>query len=199
MMPHSRTASRLAMREIIEALQRPGGVVLYPTETVWGIGGRARDSAAAIRVASLKGRPRLPLIVLVHQAPQGLPACAAALAEALWPGPVTLVVPGHLVPGLAPEVLGKEGTVGLRQSPHPVASALVAAVGPITSTSANLHGQPPVSEASEFAALVDGVAPGQPGGRSPSSVVDGVTGELLRAGAADLDVARILAGLHREG
>ncbi len=177
------------------ALAVPGGVVAYPTETVWGLGGQACDGEAALRLATLKGRDRLPLVVLVAGVPVGLPPVAAALASALWPGPVTLILPASLVPGLAPQVLAPDGTVGLRWSPHPVVSALVEAVGPLTSTSANAHGQPPVDDPALLPFAVDAVAPGTPGGGSPSTVVHGTTGQFLRAGEASNSVARILADL----
>lgn len=167
--------------------------MLYPTETVWGLGGRASDPASAARIGRIKGRADVPLIVLVAGPPAGLPPLAAALARALWPGPVTLVVPGDLVPGVAPEVLAADGTIALRQSPHPVASALVAAVGPLTSTSANRHGQPPLTDPGELADQVDAVAPGQADGERPSTIVCGRTGRVLRSGTADAEVARILA------
>ncbi len=166
--------------------------MLYPTGTLWGLGGRAADGASALRIAQLKGRARLPLIVLVNRAPAGLPPLAARLAEALWPGPVTLVVPAEALPGVAPEVLAPDGTVGLRWTPHPVAQALVAAVGPLTSTSANAHGHPPVKRPEDLTLPVDAVAPGACWGEAPSTILHGVTGAILRPGAADADVQRLL-------
>jgi L-threonylcarbamoyladenylate synthase len=173
--------------------------VVYPTETVWGLGGRAGDGASALRLARLKGRERLPLIVLVAGPVPGLPPLAASLAAALWPGPLTLVVPGALVPGVAPEVLAEDGTVGIRWSPHPVVAALIAAVGPLTSTSANRHGAPPVLRVTDLDLAVDAVVPGRPGGQDPSSVVHGRTGKTLRPGAADAAIARALADLESRG
>ena len=132
------------MKDAIEALHRPGAVVLYPTETLYGIGGRASDVAAAHRIGELKGRGLQPLIVLVGEVPEWLPPVAQSLAKKFWPGPLTLVVPGA---GRFPEeILGDDGGVALRLSPHPVVQKLVAAVGPITSTSANRTGEPPITE-----------------------------------------------------
>lgn len=180
------------------ALFAPGGVVLYPTETVYGLGGRACDSEAALRVSAIKGRAMLPLIVLVNELPEGLEPSARALAGALWPGPVTLIVPAIPLPGgVAPEVLGPEGTLALRWSPHPVARALVAQVGPITSTSANRHGEPPVLDPRSAAALalpVDARVSGGVATPGPSStLVDTRTGAILRAGAALAAVQSALA------
>jgi len=173
------------------ALLEPGGVILYPTETVYGLGGRASDSAAARRVAGIKGRTLLPLIVLVDGIPDGLSPPAAALARALWPGPVTLIVPAETVSlpgGVAPEILGEGGTLALRWSPHPVARSLVAAVGAITSTSANRHGQPPVLDPLSPAAQALPVDARVNGGVSaagpPSTLVDTRSGAVLREGAA---------------
>jgi L-threonylcarbamoyladenylate synthase len=174
-------------------------VVLYPTETVWGLGGRAADPESAHRIAALKGRTGRPLIVMVAGPPAGLTGIAQVVAEALWPGPVTLIVPGDLLPDVAKRVRGRRGSVAIRHSPHPAVAALVAAVGPITSTSANRHGQPPVQDVGEFIPLVDAVLQGQTWGSRASTLVDGTTGEILRAGSADADVARILAALRPEG
>jgi len=186
--------SHRSLDDAVAALARPGGVVLYPTETVYGLGGRACDGLAARRVAGIKGRALLPLIVLVNGLPDGLPLRARLLAEALWPGPVTLIVPAVPLPGgVADEVLSAEGTLALRWSPHPVAQALVAAAGPITSTSANSHGQPPVLDPRSAAALalpVDARVDGGVAAPGPSStLVDTRTGAVLREGAA-IDAVR---------
>ena len=173
--------------------------MLYPTETVWGLGGRASDGAAALRLARLKGRARLPLIVLVAGPTPGLPPLAAHLAESLWPGPLTLVVPGELVPGVAAEVLAPDGTVGIRWSPHPVVAELISAVGPVTSTSANRHGARPITRPEDLDLVVDAVVTGTLGGQAPSTVVHGVTGAVLRAGAADVAIAQVLAERGPQG
>jgi len=165
----------------VEALCRPGGVVCYPTETVYGIGGRAADSGAASRIAELKQRDLQPLIVLVDRVPEGLPPLALELAQRFWPGPLTLVVPP--IEGVAPEVLGPGGTLALRWSPHPVVAELVRRVGPITSTSANRTGEPPLTDgrctlAVDFVLDVGPLAPAQ-----PSTIVDVQRRQVLRPGA----------------
>ncbi len=165
----------------VEALCRPGGVVCYPTETVYGIGGRAADSEAALRIAGLKGRTLQALIVLVDRLPEGLPPLAQELAQRFWPGPLTLIVPS--IEGIAPEVLGPGGTLGLRWSPHPVVSALIQRVGPITSTSANRTGEPPLTDGRCTLAvdyvLDDGLLPAA----EPSTIVDVQSRRVLRPGA----------------
>ncbi|MCB9758453.1 MAG: L-threonylcarbamoyladenylate synthase [Alphaproteobacteria bacterium] len=186
------------------ALQRPGAVILYPTETVYGLGGRAGDSAACRRIAAIKDRPMQPLIVLLDQARAealqvALPPLARALAARFWPGPLTLIVPAApvaaaLAGGLAPELLGPEQTVSLRWSGHPVADALVEAAGPITSTSANRHGEPPLLALDGHALAVDAVldvgplAPAQ-----PSTLVLCPQRRVLRAGALAAQVEALLA------
>ncbi len=178
------------LRRAVEALERPGGVVLYPTETLYGLGGRATDPRSAQRIAALKGRPPGGLIVLATAPPLDQPV-ARALAAAFWPGPLTLVVPGW--PGLPPAVLGPDGTVAVRPPLHPAAVALVAALGPITSTSANRSGEPPLLDPADLQLEVDavidvGVLPESP----PSTIVRGDSGAVLRAGALPVERVREL-------
>ena len=97
------------IEDAVEALRREGGVVLYPTETVYGLGCRASDVAGAERIGALKGRGRQPLIVLVGERPEGLPPVCEALAERFWPGPLTLIVPNE---GRYPtEICGPNDTI----------------------------------------------------------------------------------------
>ncbi len=115
------------------AALRDGRVVVFPTETVYGLGARALDPMAVQRVFDVKGRPKShPLIVHVlseadarRHAAEWTPL-AEALARAFWPGPLTLVVPkADIVPG---EVTGGGAAVALRVPSHPVARALLAAL-----------------------------------------------------------------------
>jgi L-threonylcarbamoyladenylate synthase len=171
----------IGFTQALAALRRPGGVVLYPTETVYGLGGRAGDAASALRIARIKGRSPGGLIVLALDPPLSQPL-ARALAAKLWPGPLTLVVPAW--PGLPEEILGPDGTVAVRPPLHPVALALVEGVGPITSTSANATGQPPVSDPRRCSLPVDAVLDVGPLPLSaPSSIVRGADGSILREGA----------------
>lgn len=123
-------------RAIAEAVRviRAGGLVVFPTETVYGLGARATDPAAVRRVFEVKGRPPThPLIVHVrsegdarHYA-KSWPPLAGELARAFWPGPLTLVVEkAAFVPS---EVTGGGESVALRVPSHPVARALIAALG----------------------------------------------------------------------
>jgi L-threonylcarbamoyladenylate synthase len=175
------------------ALLRRGGVILYPTETLYGLGGRASDSASAVRIAAMKGRSRLPLLILAEDPPLEW-LIARQLAAAFWPGPLSLVVPAW--EGLAPEICAPDGTVGVRWTPHPVAQALVRFVGPITSTSANRSGEEPILDPRNLDFDVDAIVDVGPlPVRSPSTIIRGDTGEILREGAISRGaIARVLSG-----
>lgn len=135
-------------------LLRAGEVVAYPTETVYGLGVDALSGAAVARLRRLKGRvPEQGLSVLVASLAElerwapDLPARARRLAQSLWPGPLTLVLP--LPPGPLDAVATAHG-VGFRCSPQPTAAALVAALGsPLVSTSANRSGETPCRSAAQ--------------------------------------------------
>jgi L-threonylcarbamoyladenylate synthase len=122
---------------------RSGGLVVFPTETVYGLGANALDATAVSKIYELKGRPATsPLIVHVPGAEQARelaadwPAEAQQLARQYWPGPLTLVVPKKSV--IPNEVTAGLPTVGLRVPRHPVALALLnASAVPIAAPSAN--------------------------------------------------------------
>ncbi|MGW5201638.1 L-threonylcarbamoyladenylate synthase [Streptomyces spiralis] len=126
---------------------RAGGLVAFPTETVYGLGANAEDPAAVARIFRVKGRPPShPLIVHIGGARdlddwvEDVPATARLLAEHFWPGPLTLVLPrGRRVPL---EATGGLETVAVRVPDHPVALALLATFGGgVTAPSANRFGQ----------------------------------------------------------
>lgn len=191
---------------------RAGGLLAYPTETVYGLGSRPRESEVRA-LASLKGRAAgKPFLLLVASRvmaeSQGLAfnESANALARAFWPGPLTLVLPGGS--GRLPDLLrGQEGGIAVRWTSHPDIARLVVALGePLTSTSANLPGAAPAPGAAailrDFAASVrDGVLlvldGGVLGNRPPSTVVDctGHTPRVIRAGAVSLAELRGAAGI----
>ena len=107
-----------------------GRLLAFPTETVYGLGARADDAAAVRQIFAAKGRPaEHPLIVHAADTDQARhfaahwPAPAQALAEAFWPGPVTLIVQRQ--PGLAETAAGGQDTIGLRVPSHPLAQALL--------------------------------------------------------------------------
>lgn len=141
-----RVAVSPASIERAAALIREGRLVAFPTETVYGLGARADDPAAVRAIFDAKGRPPgNPLIVHVASADQARalaeewPYAAERLADAFWPGPLTLVVRRREGPGgVAPEATAGGPTVALRVPAHPVALALLrAAALPIAAPSAN--------------------------------------------------------------
>jgi L-threonylcarbamoyladenylate synthase len=198
--------------ELALAELRAGGLVAYPTETVWGLGADARSAPALAALRRWKGRGPAPLSVLVTDLAEArelgleVPETARRLAAAYWPGPLTLVLPG---PGrLDPAVARADGAVGLRCPAHPTAHALAracarAGIGPVTATSLNRSGEPPAAHRAEAERLCAGSgaplllwAPPDAGGSAPSSVVDctGPRPRVLRAGALDPGaLARALA------
>lgn len=175
---------------------RQGGVTVFPTETLYGLGVDYRNPGALARLARLKGREAgkpFPLILAtaaeVDDLARDIPAPARELMARHWPGPLTLVLPAR--EGLHPSLVSADGGVGARLSPHPVAAGLARALGrAITATSANLAGQPPSADPAGLdPALLAGVdllldAGPTPGGPA-STVLDCRTWPpvLLRAGA----------------
>jgi L-threonylcarbamoyladenylate synthase len=125
------------------AILRSGGLVAFPTETVYGLGANALDTRAVERIYQVKRRPSSsPLIVHVDSVGMARsivrewPETAARLAQAFWPGPLTLVLPKDL--SIPDNVTAGLPTVGLRQPDHPVAAALIREAGvPIAAPSAN--------------------------------------------------------------
>src|SRR5439155_21886011 len=116
------------------AILRAGGLVAFPTETVYGLGANALDVRAVDRVFEVKERPPTsPLIIHVSSVEMARslarewPESAAKLAEVFWPGPLTLVVPAH--PRIPENVTAGLSTVGLRQPDHPIAAALIRGAG----------------------------------------------------------------------
>jgi L-threonylcarbamoyladenylate synthase len=125
------------------AILRSGGLVAFPTETVYGLGANALDAQAVERIFEVKGRPpSSPLIVHVDSVAmaRGLslewPEAAESLTRAFWPGPLTLVLPK--APQIPDNVTAGLPTVGLRQPSHPIAAALIREAGlPVAAPSAN--------------------------------------------------------------
>jgi len=179
---------------------RGGGVVAYPTETVYGLGASALHEAALEQLYRLKQRQRhKPLSILIEDQNgleglvQTIPAGARALIARFWPGPLTLV---FLVARHLPAVLtGGGDKVGVRVSSHPVARELVRAVGtPITATSANQSGAPSCRTGEEVLRQLGGrlefILDGGLTPRSEGSTIVDVTVEppkMVRVGAIAVD------------
>ncbi|GAA3846609.1 MULTISPECIES: L-threonylcarbamoyladenylate synthase [Amycolatopsis] len=185
---------------------RSGRLVVLPTDTVYGIGADAFDSAAVRALLRAKNRgPDLPVGVLVGSWSTvdglvlGVPPQARALIEAFWPGDLSIVLP-H-APSLRWDLGTTRGTVMLRMPLHPVALELLRDVGPMAVSSANVAGRSPASSAEEareqlgesVSVYLDGGPSGQP---VPSSIVD-LTGDepvLLRAGAVSAEAVSEVLG-----
>jgi len=182
-----------------------GGLVAFPTDTVYGLGALAFNKIAIERVYTAKGRPIDKAIPILIGGPQdlervtsGLPPIAAKLAARFWPGPLTLIVPKH--PSL-PEIVSSAPTVGVRVPDHPLARALLQAAGPMAVTSANLSGKPSPRTAGEVLLQLKGRIPlildgGETPGGVSSTVVNCLGAEpvILRAGPISLeDIQFVLA------
>ncbi|ROS39772.1 L-threonylcarbamoyladenylate synthase [Amycolatopsis thermoflava] len=185
---------------------RSGRLVVLPTDTVYGIGADAFDSAAVRALLRAKNRgPDLPVGVLVGSWSTvdglvlGVPPQARALIEAFWPGDLSIVLP-H-APSLRWDLGSTRGTVMLRMPLHPVALELLRDVGPMAVSSANVSGRSPASSVEEaqeqlgesVSVYLDGGPSGEP---VPSSIVD-LTGDepvLLRAGAVSAEAVSEVLG-----
>ena len=193
-----------AMAEAASVLAR-GGLVAFPTETVYGLGARGLSAADVARIFAAKGRPPAhPIILHVDDAPMAQllaaswPEAAVALADAFWPGPLTLVVPRAA--NVPDEVTGGLDTVGIRAPSHPVALALVHALGePIAAPSANKHTHVSPTSASHvirsLGDAVDLVIDGGPCAHGIESTVVTVAEtppRVLRPGALGLERLRAI-------
>jgi L-threonylcarbamoyladenylate synthase len=192
---------------IIQAqdILREGGLVAFPTDTVYGVGALAFDAKAVESIYTAKDRPVEKAIPILIGGPGDLdkvtgeiPPIAAKLAARFWPGPLTLVVPKH--PNL-PEVVSATPTVGVRVPDHSVARALLRAAGPMAVTSANISGKDSPKTAKEVNQQLNGRIPlildgGETPGGVPSTVVNclGTEPVILREGPISLkDIQFVLA------
>lgn len=189
--------SREAIIQALEVLQR-GGLVAFPTDTVYGVGALAFDGDAIKSIYTAKDRPVEKAIAVLLGGSDNLdkvtskvPPIAAKLASHFWPGPLTLVVPKH---PLLPEVVSEIPTVGVRVPDHPVAQALLRAAGPMAVSSANISGQDNPKSAEEVMRQLSGrihliLDGGKTPGGVPSTVVDctGVEPVILREGPVRLE------------
>lgn len=196
-MPLLDAADPKAVNAAAEALAA-GELLAFPTETVYGLGARADDDAAVQRIYSAKGRPAAhPLIVHIADAEQARrfardwPASAQALAQAFWPGPLTLIVQRE--PALAAAAASGQGSIGLRVPAHPVAQALLReaqqrGVNGVAAPSANRFGHVSATTAAhvlqEFGAELKVLDGGECPGGIESAIVDcsGAQPALLRPG-----------------
>lgn len=187
------SSSHPAALEQAAAAVQNGGVIAFPTDTVYGIGVSAFAPQAIERIYQVKGRSHLKAIPILVGAPGDLEqitppisGSALLLIRRFWPGALTLVLP--LLPSL-PSNLSPTPTVGVRMPDHELTLSLLQATGPLAATSANLSGDPPALNAAQtlqqLAGRVDLILDGgQAPGGTASTVVD-CTGQepiLLREG-----------------
>ncbi len=169
-----------AFQEALKVLKQ-GGLVAFPTDTVYGLGALAFDGQAVARIYRAKGRTRekaipvlLPAVDQLEAVARDLPEAARRLARRFWPGPLTLVVPKR--PELPPEVSATD-TVGVRVPDHREALHLLRLAGPMAVTSANRSGGASACTAEEVLAALEGridliLDGGRTPGGIPSTVVD---------------------------
>jgi len=193
-----------ALREAVAVL-KGGGLVVYPSDTVYGLGAAASDERAVERVFAVKGRDAVKaLSLLLANAADLEPLCAEVpllarvLADRYWPGPLTLVL--RRSPAFHSAALGGGDTVAVRVPGHPFLRELIRTLGePITGTSANRSGRLACRSAqeaeNELGDAVDLIIDGGPSEAGPESTVMSLTGSLpvvLREGAIPrADVERL--------
>lgn len=187
---------------VVSATLDADGIVIYPTETFYGLGIGMRSKSGVERLFALKRRDAsqpLPFIASSLDAVRGvaeLGGRAEELARQWWPGPLTLVLPAR--PNVLPALVSATGTVAVRVSSHPVAVAVAeAAGGVVTSTSANRSGEAPAASPTSARSSLEAsltsvdllVEAGQTRGGPPSTIVDvtGAVPRLLRDGSVPWD------------
>jgi L-threonylcarbamoyladenylate synthase len=194
-----------ALRYAVDVL-RYGGLVAFPTDTVYGVGALAFHHEAVLRLYTVKGRSTDKAIAVLigreadlADVATALTPAAKRLAEKFWPGSLTLVVPKH--PRL-PAAVSALPTVGVRMPDHALARRLLEQTGPMAVTSANLSGEPNALTAAHVLAQLSGrieliLDGGRVPGGVPSTVVDctAAVPQILREGPVTAaDIASAVAG-----
>ena len=189
------------------AVLRDGGVVALPTDTVYGIGVALATAGGVERLFAAKRRPPdKGIMLLLDDAAQAaaigvMTPAAQALADACWPGGLTVIVPQRPDVPLPAVLTGGAATIGLRAPDHDAPRALARAAGPLPVTSANVSGLPEAGDAAAILAqlgeAVDLILDGGPAHGGPASTVVDCTGaaaRILRVGAVPVErVAAILS------
>ena len=183
-------ASQNAITSALQVLLS-GGLVAFPTDTVYGVGAIAFDERAVESIYAAKARPvekAIPVLIGdtgdLSRVAEEIPEAAARLIARYWPGPLTVLVPKK--PAL-PSVISATSTVGVRVPDHEVARALLRTAGPMAVTSANLSGQPsPVTAREVFEQLNGRIALILDGGKTPG----GVPSTLVDCTGAEIQILR---------
>ena len=178
----SQAPEKAVIQKAVAVLKR-GGVIAFPTSTLYGLGADAANPAAIQRIFAIKFRsPKQAILILIRDKAwlpklvKKIPPVAINLMDAFWPGGITMVFQASQ--NILPDLMGDTGKIGIRVPKHPVAAAIVSELDrPLTGTSANLSGRPGCFNVDnldvEVAAKLDGVLDAGPltGGRG-STVID---------------------------
>lgn len=193
-----------AIQHAIDVL-RNGGIIAFPTDTVYGLAAPIDNVESIDRIYVAKGRNTTKAIAVLLGDPDqldqvaiNLTASARKMAEHFWPGPLTLIVPRH--PAL-PDVLAPLPTIGVRIPDHPVALDLLKTTGPLAVTSANISGEDNTMTAKQVLKQLKGrihliIDGGKTPGGIPSTVIDCTTPkpEVLRKGPIALKQIKKIIG-----
>jgi L-threonylcarbamoyladenylate synthase len=186
-----------AINYAVDVLQH-GGLVAFPTDTVYGLATLPFKSDYVEGLFSAKGRNNTRAIAILigdypdlKQVVGNFNEISLRLAHRFWPGPLTLVVPKL---ASLPDALSPDSTIGVRMPDHPIALALLRRIGPLAVTSANISGQENANTAEEVSQQLDGrvhliLDGGRTSGGVPSTVVDCISDTLaiLRHGPISLE------------
>lgn len=181
---------------------KDGGLVAFPTDTVYGVGALVFDGKAVESIYAAKDRPiekAIPVLIAdaedMDKVGMDIPDVARRIAARFFPGPLTCIIPKQ--PTL-PSAVSATSTVGVRVPDHEVTRALLRAAGPMAVTSANISGQPSPSTAEEVFAQLNGrialiIDGGKTPGGVPSTVVDCTANEIkiLREGPISLEEIKL--------
>jgi L-threonylcarbamoyladenylate synthase len=186
---------------------KAGGLVAFPTDTVYGVGALAFDGKAVESIYAAKERPvekAIPILLgdleQLRNVGMHIPGTAHRLASRFWPGPLTILVPKR--PDL-PESVSATFTVGVRVPDHEAARTLLRAAGPMAVTSANISGAPSPTTAEEVFKQLGGRIPliidgGRTPGGVPSTLVDCNAAELKILREGPITMAALLSALKDE-
>lgn len=188
------------------AALRRGGLVAFPTDTVYGVAADVWNPEAVARLFAVKGRPELKAIPVLLSEAGNLPRVAQPqselvmeLARIYWPGPLTLVI--RRLPRI-PNQVSPDDTLGVRVPDHPVAQELLAEAGPLAVTSANRSAGPNTLEAGAVLEALGGridliLDGGRTPGGVPSTVVDCTSDTLRLLRQGPIEFAEIGRSIHR--